>query len=340
MKLSICIPTYNRPNQLPNCLHSIYLAKQKTGLDFEVCVSDNGSNYDVKNIVDSYNEKLDIKLHIFQKNNGYHPNLLKAISISRGEYVWAIGDDDLLTLDSLVTLEKLLEKNNDVDFFYLNSYLLDYKFLDNFEKPFNTINLPKNMDKLSKKKGEFRCHFWDLIDYNVSFDFLLGNFLNIFRRNMWCENIKHLDKELLKDTRVWSNFHNTCGHIIIYANAFKNSKAYFTSQAFTVNSHGVREWATMYPFIEIVRMPEMLDYYRSRGLSLKKYLINKNFALRNFSNYFLKILITGKTGGLTYINFYKHFFINLIFPNVYLSIFYYFFRKFKKLFNIEKKQKN
>ena len=41
---------------------------------------------------------------------------------------------------------------------------------------------------------------------------------------MWNDNIKHLDKELLKDTRVWSNFHNTCGHIIIYANAFKNSK--------------------------------------------------------------------------------------------------------------------
>ena len=61
----------------------------------------------------------------------------------------------------------------------------------------------------------------------------------------------------------------------------------------------------------------MIDYYISRGLSYKKYLINKNFALRNFSNYFLKILISGKSGGLHYINFYKHFLRNLIFPNVY-----------------------
>lgn len=337
MKLSICIPTYNRPNQLPNCLHSIYLAKQKTNLDFEVCISDNGSNYDVKKIIDVYQRELDIKLNIHEKNQGYQPNLLKAISLAKGEFVWAIGDDDLLTLDSLETIQKLLEKNGDVDFFYLNSYHLDYGYLDNFEKPFNTKNLPPDMPKLSKKTGEYRCYFWDLVDHKVSFDFLLGNFLNIFRRKMWNDNIKHLDKELLKDTRVWSNFHNTCGHIIIYANAFKNSKAYFTSKAFTVNSYGIREWANLYPFIEIVRLPEMIDYYRSRGLSFKKFLINKNFALRNFSNYFFKIIITGSDGGLNYVNFYKHFFVNLIFPNVYLSVLYYFFRKFKKLISFEKK---
>ena len=57
--------------------------------------------------------------------------------------------------------------------------------------------------------------------------------------------------------------------------------------------------------IEIVRLPEMLDYYRSRGLGFKRYILNKNFALRNFSNYFLKIIIRGKSGGLQYVNFYK-----------------------------------
>ena len=64
MLLSICIPTYNRPNQLPNCLHSIYLAKKNGNLDFEVCISDNGSSYDVNKIVDRYRNKLNIKLNI------------------------------------------------------------------------------------------------------------------------------------------------------------------------------------------------------------------------------------------------------------------------------------
>ena len=40
MLLSICIPTYNRPESLLNCLNS--LAKQKNK-DFEVCIADNCS---------------------------------------------------------------------------------------------------------------------------------------------------------------------------------------------------------------------------------------------------------------------------------------------------------
>ena len=63
MLLSICIPTYNRPNQLPNCLHSIYLAKKNSNLDFEVCISDNGSNYDVTKVVEKYKDKLSIRLN-------------------------------------------------------------------------------------------------------------------------------------------------------------------------------------------------------------------------------------------------------------------------------------
>ena len=134
MLLSICIPTYNRPNQLPNCLHSIYLAKKNSNLDFEVCISDNGSNYDVTKIIQPYKDKLKIRLNKNKVNLGYQPNLLKTISIATGEYVWAIGDDDLLIPGSLQKIEKLLNDNRDVDFFYINSYLLDYSYLSKFEK--------------------------------------------------------------------------------------------------------------------------------------------------------------------------------------------------------------
>ena len=113
MLLSICIPTYNRPNQLPNCLHSIYLAKKNSNLDFEVCISDNGSEYDVTKIIQPYEDKLKIRLNKNKVNLGYQPNLLKTISIATGEYVWAIGDDDLLIPGSLQKIEKLLNDNRE-----------------------------------------------------------------------------------------------------------------------------------------------------------------------------------------------------------------------------------
>ena len=103
------------------------------------------------------------------------------------------------------------------------------------------------MEKLSKKKISQKLHFWDLIDYKVSFDFLLGNFLNIFKRKMWLDNVSCLNENLLKDTRVWSNFDNTCAHIKIYANAFKKSPKLFYGK--------IRE-----AFLEWVKKPELAKY--------------------------------------------------------------------------------
>ena len=118
MKLSICIPTFNRRDKLPNCLNSIYIASKKTNIDFEVCISDNGSDYNVDDIVNKFNDKFKIKVNKNKSNIGYMSNLIKVISLSESEFVWAIGDDDLLMPHSLVRLEELFSKNTDVDFFF------------------------------------------------------------------------------------------------------------------------------------------------------------------------------------------------------------------------------
>ena len=336
MKLSICIPTFNRRDKIPNCLNSIYLASKNSNLDFDVCISDNGSDYDVGDVIKEFTNKLKIKINRNKLNIGYMPNLLKSISLSESEFVWAIGDDDILMPDSLIRLEQLFRINSDVDFFFLNSFSLDYEYIKSFEAPFDTKNLPKKMEiKLGKKKISQKLNFWDLIDYNISFDFLVGNFLNVFKRKMWEDNLWCLDKNLIADTRTWSNFDNTCGHTKVYANAFKNSKAFFCAEGLTINCYGVREWSQLYPFIEIIRLPEILDYYRKNGLNLKSYILNKNYAFRNFSSYLFKIIISGKKGGLSYINFYRHIFLNLLYPNIYMSLIYFFLRKIKKIIKIK-----
>ena len=64
VKLSICIPTYNRIECLDNCLNSILIAKKKHNFNFEVCISDNCSKDDVKKIIDKSKEEIQsIYLH-------------------------------------------------------------------------------------------------------------------------------------------------------------------------------------------------------------------------------------------------------------------------------------
>ncbi len=57
-KLSICIPTYNRRDELINCLNSIYIAHKKfKKFDFDICISDNGSNYRILNTITYFKKK-------------------------------------------------------------------------------------------------------------------------------------------------------------------------------------------------------------------------------------------------------------------------------------------
>ena len=62
MKLiSICIPTYNRPFLLKNCLNSIYSAQKKYKIDFEICITDNSDLKTNKLIIKKFKSKLPIK---------------------------------------------------------------------------------------------------------------------------------------------------------------------------------------------------------------------------------------------------------------------------------------
>lgn len=333
IKLSICIPTYNRPIHLENCLESIYISKKNCkDFKFEVCISDNGSKHNIIKIVKKYSKKLNVKFNRFKRNLGITPNFLKVVEMASGEFVWTIGNDDLLLPDTLKKISNLLNKYKNTDYFFINSYNLKSDYLNKYKHPFSTYNLPNNMDRFSKVKKSKSTTFWNIIDPEICFDFLLGMFLSLFRRKSWMENVKYLNMKNAKDKRWMSTPDNTYFNTIIFANAFKNSKAYFQAKPLSVNLAGVREWKVMYVFIMIVRIPGILDYYRSRGMPFAKYYMCKNFALRDFARLMGSIYLSKDKRCLNYFNFWSHIFKNLIFINVYLSPFYYLFSKLKRNF--------
>lgn len=330
MLLSICIPTFNRKNSLQNCLNSILISdKFSRNFDYEVCVSDNCSEDDVSSIIFEFKKKLNITFNINPENLGFSRNAIKCISMAKGKFVWMIGDDDLILPNALNRIKSLIINNLNVDFFFLNSCYLDSNFLKKFPHPFDTSILKtQNMDSICKLNKDKKTNFWDVIDPNVSWEFLIGIFVSLFNRNKYLENIGVLNQKDLHDKRPWSNFDNTCTHAKILSTTFKNSDSYICVEPLSANLIGLREWSSLYEFIEIVRIPELLDYYKSLGFNKWKFHYCKNFALRNFFNYFLKIFIRGESSGIKYINFKKHFFYNLLYPNAWLSLFYFVIRKF------------
>jgi glycosyltransferase involved in cell wall biosynthesis len=330
--LSICIPTYNRKSYLRNCLESIYLSKLKSNINLEVCISDNASTESIADIVKIYKKKIKIRFNRNKTNYGFGVNFLKTINMAKGEFVWTIGNDDLLSPYALERVHLLFKKHENIDFFFINAAILNSKFVFKYKQPFNTKNLPVKLETFSKINKNYTLPFFDLVNPDISWDFLLGIFLTIYRRKKFISKINSINKKKITDTRVWSTFDNTAPHAKIFSSAFKNSLAFVQSKPpLLISLHGNKEWGDLYPFISIVRIPEVLDEYRKNGLPFFQYLKCKNFVFRRFIPNIYYIFKNKKTSGYEYINWKRYFFYNIWFPSIYFFIFKFFFRKIKQL---------
>jgi glycosyltransferase involved in cell wall biosynthesis len=154
MLLSIAIPTYNRANYLDRCLDSI--TRQIVEIDYQVelLVVDNASTDHTFEIVEKYIKRgFQIKYSKGETNKGIDYNILQCYHLSKGKYVVAFGDDDILYDGVLKRLEKLLRddfgiiylENNNIpknnfDAIYIDESIFKYKVYDSTFKTFNSIN--------------------------------------------------------------------------------------------------------------------------------------------------------------------------------------------------------
>jgi glycosyltransferase involved in cell wall biosynthesis len=330
VRISICIPTYNRATHLSNCLQSIFLNKSRLAIDFEVCVSDNCSTDETEEVVRRVQAVMDIRYQKNSENLGVPGNFLNVVAMARGEFVWLIGDDDLLIPNALERLNLLIDGYPSVDFFYVNAYFLTAQYVQSFCQPFDTVNLPKKLKPFSCWPNSGEMEFMDLIDPKISFDFLGGMYLSVFRRENWNKNVGVLDDSAVKDRRIFSHFDNTFPHLKIFSRAFANSKAYFNAEPLSICLSGVREWAPMSHLVQSVRLVEALEEYRKNGLPFIRYMLCKNFALSRFVPALVWIIINRETSGYSYINPLKLILANCLYPNFYLSTVTYLFRQIKK----------
>jgi len=129
-KLSIVIPTYNQTEYLKKVLDSI---SEQSFNDYELIVSDDSSNGEVKMLLDSYSQLHD-KLRYFLNKPalGSPENWNEAIRHANGDYVKIIHHDDWLSnSSSLAEYVALLDENPEVDFAFsaTDNLLADGKLL-------------------------------------------------------------------------------------------------------------------------------------------------------------------------------------------------------------------
>ena len=124
MKLSFCIPTYNRCKFLKKNLDIIIgqIRELSVEKDVEILINDNASPDQTEELCQDYikrNPDIHIEYNKNERNEGPDWNFIKAMHLAHGEYSILFGDDDFLITGSLKKYFDLMEQK-DISIFYSN----------------------------------------------------------------------------------------------------------------------------------------------------------------------------------------------------------------------------
>lgn len=121
IKISVILTVYNRTEFLHQSIESII---NQTYTNFELIIADDSNLFEIAEICKSFdNSKIIYEGN--KENLGVFENLKNAISISHGDYISILNDDDYRDSMFLEKLVKILESNNTIDIIFSEHWVVD-----------------------------------------------------------------------------------------------------------------------------------------------------------------------------------------------------------------------
>ena len=124
VKVSICIPTYNRADYLQYAIASV---EQQTYDDWELIVCDDGSTDNTAEIMASKRSDARIRYVSHPQNIGRSRNMRSGFDAAVGDYFIKFDDDDALTPTFLAKTVAVLDTHPEVDFVCSDHWIINAK---------------------------------------------------------------------------------------------------------------------------------------------------------------------------------------------------------------------
>lgn len=87
-------------------------AQSDYNIDFEIAISDNGSNDGTQALIETYKSAgMNIRYDRLETNQGFDRNLINVVNIATGDYCWLFGSDDIMEPGAFSGLEKTLQRH-------------------------------------------------------------------------------------------------------------------------------------------------------------------------------------------------------------------------------------
>ena len=111
--ISIITVTYNGEKHIEETFKSVF---GQTYKNFEYIVIDGGSSDQTLKLIRKYEDKIDYWLS--EKDLGIYDAFNKGMQLCQGDYLGFINSDDVYEANTLETLSKYINKNQDADFIF------------------------------------------------------------------------------------------------------------------------------------------------------------------------------------------------------------------------------
>lgn len=152
--LSIAIPVYKRPELLSCCLESVILAVDRFSVP--IYIYDDSLSDLNKLVIDAARDKYSLIFHVVNDSNlGIDENIAKCVESTNSEYVWLLGEDDLLVFEAIESALNTIQK--------YHSYFIfsNYSYISNdYTRIIRERRLDFDHDCLIKGVDFFESYLW------------------------------------------------------------------------------------------------------------------------------------------------------------------------------------
>ena len=150
-KISIVVPLYNTDTDFFREL--LYSVHCQTYSNWELCLAD-GSPKELTKIKEMCEKDKRIKYKFLGENKGISGNTNEALELATGKYISLLDHDDMLSLDALYEVVKVINENKNVDFIYSDEdkfhFIDEPRYAPHFKPDFAPDTLRSN---------NYICHY-------------------------------------------------------------------------------------------------------------------------------------------------------------------------------------
>jgi glycosyltransferase involved in cell wall biosynthesis len=257
--LSICVPTYNRAARLRVMLQAVLPQVAKHPDQVELWVSDNASPDETASVAESARILGPFGYQRNDTNLGAVRNTLKlTLQLARGEFVWVLGDDDLLRPNAVAGVLGAIAAHRELDLIYLNFRVADYsthwpsEAIGGFDGGFKGIANPELSDRSLGQWHEM---------VRGSNSMATQIYANVIRRRVWQDY--WAGQPLRND---FDDVGYTYPHSTMIAKVLMRKPSFYVGDPVLTIFDGGESWSDRRAVIHLSRFPELLRWYQKHGL--------------------------------------------------------------------------